>query len=192
PAVAAYILGENLRHRGADVLAAVEQRPDCLHDELWYRILGDVATGAGSQQADRELLLRMHRQDQDRQIRLVRTNLAQKIDSRTVRQRNVEQEDIPVLVAHPLQGFLRGSGFAGNHEIRFLREQRLYALAKESVVIGDENPVRRAYHPLEPNLFKHARGARRRGVETPSLTRRPPPGSPGEPIVASMPATVIS
>ena len=43
----------------------------------------------------------------------------------------------------PLQRLLGRSRLAGDGEIRLLGEQRLHALAKEGVVVGDEHPVRR-------------------------------------------------
>ena len=146
PAVPADILGQDLRDGRTDVLAPIQQRADRLHDLLGNRVLRDVSVRAGAQQADGELLFRVHRQDQDRKLGLVRSNLPQQVDSRTVGQRDVEEEDVPGLVANALQRLLCRARLAGYGDVRFLGKQRLHALAEEGVIVGEEDPVRSADH----------------------------------------------
>jgi hypothetical protein len=100
------------------------------------------------------LLLGVHRQDEDRQIGLVRTDLPQQVDARAVRQRDVEQQDVEVLVPDSLQRLLRRAGLAGDDEVRFFGEQSLHALAKESVIVRDEYAMRRANHRTTTELLE--------------------------------------
>src|SRR5512134_3546449 len=61
-----------------------------------------------------------------------------------VRQIEVQQHHVPVLLPHPRQRFLAVAGLAGDGEIRGVGEKPLHALAHHGVIVRDQYP----YHLL--------------------------------------------
>ena len=98
--------------RWTDVLPAPRDRAQGADQLLGGALLADESAGAGAQEGDRILLLRVGGEDEDREIRLDALDLGQGVDAVQVRHGDVEQHHVARLAADERQRLRAGSRLA--------------------------------------------------------------------------------
>src|SRR5579859_1501765 len=106
------IVGQALRQRHADVAAAGEHALNRLLQLLGNAILGQIPGRAGLQRAPRILLLRIHAQEENRQLRPDALQIAQDIEPAFSGHADIQDDDFPVVRADARKRFFRGFCFA--------------------------------------------------------------------------------
>ena len=126
-------------------------------------VLGEVARGAGPERAHRVLLLVVHAEHQDAQLRLLGLHPLDELDAALARHRHVEQQQVEVERAHPRERLVAVLRLARDlRGRRAAREELLQAVAHDGVVVGEHD----ADHAVSP--LRRSTGMRTR-------QRVPPP-----------------
>ena len=130
---------ELLGHLGADVGAAAGDLADRGDELRRGAFLGEVARGPGADRAHRVLVLLVHGEDENAQLRLLGVHLLDELDAALAGHRHVEQQEIELELAHALHHLVAVARLAHDLEVARRGEQLLEPLAHDRVVVGDDD-----------------------------------------------------
>ena len=109
-------------------------------DELRRRaVLGKVTRSAGVHRAARELIGRMHAQDEHRQRRPLTPQILQQLDPADARQREVEHQHVPIGAADLSESLLGVRRLSDNGGRKRARQHLLDALTDDGMIVDEKN-----------------------------------------------------
>jgi hypothetical protein len=82
----------------------------------------------------------MHTENQDWQPRSNLLQLFQDFQSASIAERNIQDGDVPILIAHKFERFLDSACLSKSYRARLFLEDPLHTIAKDFMVINYEDP----------------------------------------------------
>ena len=129
------LLAERRRH----VAAAAGDLADGAHQLFRRAFLGEVPHGAGLEHPQGELVLGVHREDDDAGIGAAAEDVAEGVDAAAVGERKVEQDHVPWIGLCARESLTDRGGLAEAAEPRVPAQQLDESLAHDGVIIGHEH-----------------------------------------------------
>src|SRR5882672_3394983 len=124
---------------GADVATALQYRAHRAQQLFGRSAFLDEAARSGTQHVQRVLPFRVAAQDQHAGAVMNRTDLLQDVDAAAVRHADVEDDQIPVLGAQPVERLAAGRGLADGADAAILDQKLLESGADYGMVVSEQH-----------------------------------------------------
>ncbi len=133
------MLGHDFAERRTDVTPAGKNFSDRAHQFFRGAFLCHVPRGAGLEDAYGKLVLRVHAQDEHRQLRARGFDFLQNVQAAATRHGDVENDDVPLLFPDLAEGFLAVAGLAEFGLLEVIGQDLLQSMPDDRVVVCDKN-----------------------------------------------------
>lgn len=133
------LLRKKLRNRRCDV--ALSKGNDAYRIDDFSRVtfLVEVATGSLTDEVDRVVLFRVTAQNENANVRCLRTYHGQSVNAALARHGQVHDKDVKFNIAHKVDGLTAAASFADDAQIYLVGEKLLESGPHNCVVIHNSN-----------------------------------------------------
>ena len=133
------LLGKKLRNRRCDVALSKGNDAYCIDNFSRVALLVEVATGSLTDEVDRVVLFRVTAQNEDANVRCLRTYHRQSVNAALTGHGQIHNQDIQFDIAHKVYGFAATARFTDDAQIHLVGEKLLEPGPHNRVVIHNSN-----------------------------------------------------